>query len=165
MIPREIDTRLYRDALGAFPTGVTVVTTWGPEGTFSGLTVSSFNSVSLDPPLIVWSLSVDSQNLAAFRTCSHYAVNVLAEEQIDLSRRFALNVVDKFAGLEVTQGLGGAPLLPGCCAWFECRNEAQHAGGDHIVFIGRVERFSRADGAPLIFYGGNYRALGPVLGD
>lgn len=165
MIPREIDTRLYRDALGMFPTGVAIVTTWAPDGTYAGLTVSSFNSVSLDPPLIVWSLSLDAQSAAAFRACSHYAVNVLAQDQVDLSRRFALTLADKFAGLSVTQGLGGAPLLAGCCAWFECRNEAQHAGGDHLVLIGHVEHFSRADRPPLVFHGGCYRAIGAVIGD
>lgn len=164
MIPTEIDTRLYRDALGMFPTGVAVLTTWAPDGTYAGLTVSSFNSVSLDPPLIVWSLSLVAQTAAAFRTCSHYAVNVLAEDQVDISCRFALTLTDKFAGLEVTQGLGGAPLLAGCSAWFECRNETQHAGGDHIVMIGHVERFSRTDRSPLVFQGGHYRAIGAVLG-
>lgn len=163
MTSEEFDVRAFRNALGTFGTGVTVVTTWTPDGTYAGLTVSSFNSVSLSPPLILWSLGLDSANLPEFRTCSHYVVNVLAEEQIELSRRFALTQSEKFADLAITQGAGGAPLLPGCCAWFECRNEAQHPGGDHLIFVGRVERFSRSDRRPLLFQGGAYHALGPVL--
>jgi flavin reductase (DIM6/NTAB) family NADH-FMN oxidoreductase RutF len=159
MIPAEIDTRAFRDALGAFPTGVTVVTTLAPDGSFAGLTVSSFNSVSLAPPLIVWSLSLDSPNLAAFRGCGRYVVNVLAQNQDWLSQRFAQANSDKFAGLDFELGLGGVPLLPGCCAWFECRSEARHPGGDHEIFIGLVERFAHAARAPLVFHRGQYRRL------
>lgn len=160
MIPAEIDTRTFRDALGAFPTGVTVLTTLAADGSFAGLTVSSFNSVSLEPPLIVWSLSLNSPNLPAFRRCTRYAVNVLAHDQDWLSQRFAAPNSDKFAGLDFATGLGGVPLLPGCCAWFECRNEARHAGGDHEIFIGLVERFAHAPRAPLVFHRGRYRILG-----
>jgi 3-hydroxy-9,10-secoandrosta-1,3,5(10)-triene-9,17-dione monooxygenase reductase component len=159
MIPRETDTRAFRDALGMFGTGVTVVTTCAPDGSFTGLTVSSFNAVSLDPPLIVWSLSLNSTNIVAFRACRHYVVNVLAQDQAWLSQRFAQSNSDKFYGIEFGLGVGGAPLLAGCCAWFECRNEAHHGGGDHLVFIGLVERFARDDRPPLIFHGGRYRAL------
>ncbi len=154
-----VDTRALRDALGAFATGVTVVTACSPAGEYVGLTVNSFNSVSLEPPLIVWSLSLDSPNLEVFRRASHYAVNVLALDQADLSQLFASSVGNRFAGLEVREGLGSAPLLKGCCAWFECRNEIRHPGGDHLVFIGYVERFSRAPGEPLIYHAGRYRAL------
>lgn len=157
--PSEAPHRALRDALGAFPTGVTVVTALGPDGRPMGLTVSSFNAVSLDPPLIVWSLALGSPNVEAFRAVAHYAVNVLAADQQALSERFAVRNTDKFAGLEVTPGLGGAPLLPGCCAWFECRNEAQHGGGDHLIFIGRIERFRQSPKAPLVFHGGRYCAL------
>lgn len=152
-------SRALRDALGAFATGVTVVTARDAGGRAFGLTVNSFNSVSLDPPLVVWSLSLASPNLPAFRACSHYAVNVLALDQAWLSQRFASREGDKFAGLETADGLGAAPLLPGCCACFECANEAQHAGGDHLLLIGRVERFSRFPKEPLVFQGGRYRAL------
>ena len=163
MIPRETDARAFRDALGMFGTGVTVVTTCASDGSFTGLTVSSFNAVSLDPPLIAWSLSLNSPNITPFRSCKHYAVNVLAEDQAWLSQRFALANSDKFYGLEFGLGLGGVPLLPGCCAWFECRNQARHPGGDHLIFIGLVERFAREERAPLIFHGGRYRALKDLL--
>lgn len=153
------DTRAFRDALGGFATGVTVITTRDDDGRPVGLTVSSFNSVSLDPPLVLWSLSLSSPNLAAFQRCSHYAVNVLAAEQEALSAHFAASGIERFGGMEVQPGLGEAPLLAGCCAWFECRNEARHAGGDHVILVGRVERFTREDRPPLLFHGGRYRRL------
>jgi flavin reductase (DIM6/NTAB) family NADH-FMN oxidoreductase RutF len=151
--------RALRDALGTFATGVTVVTALDPEGRAIGLTVNSFNAVSLEPPLVLWSLSLASPNLEAFRCASHFAVNVLAADQQVLSERFARRTGDKFAGLDWRAGRGGAPLLSGCCAVFECRNETQHAGGDHLIFIGRVEGCSRSDRAPLVFHGGRYRLL------
>ena len=153
-------SRAFRNALGGFATGVTVVTTRTPEGAAIGLTVSSFNSVSLEPPLVLWSLSVDSPNRAAFEACEYYAINVLALEQVDVSQRFASRVDDKFSGLSWTQGLGGVPVLGGCRAWFEVKNVARHAGGDHIIFVGQVERFGEdPQRTPLIFQGGAYRAL------
>lgn len=155
----ETDRRALRDALGAFATGVTVVTTLDPAGRAIGLTVNSFNAVSLDPPLVLWSLSLESPSLAAFRAASHFAVNVLAAHQQAISERFARRNGDKFGGLEWGEGLGGAPLLPGCCACLECRIEAHHPGGDHLIFIGRVERFARASAEPLVFHGGEYRRL------
>lgn len=155
----ERDHRALRDALGTFATGVTVVTALDADGRAVGLTVNSFNTVSLDPPLILWSLSLASPNLEAFRRASHFTVNVLAADQQAVSERFAQRGADKFADLDWRSGLGGAPLLPGCCATLECRNDAQHAGGDHLIFIGRVERFARREAAPLLFHGGRYRAL------
>lgn len=154
-----IDTRGLRNALGMYATGITVITARSPDGQCVGLTANSFNSVSLDPPLIVWSLSLYSPNLAAFQSASHYAVNVLAADQVELSRRFATPGDDKFTGIPVCEGLGGAPLLNGCCAWFECRNETRHPGGDHLVFIGLVERYSREEREPLVYHAGRYRAL------
>lgn len=152
--------RALRDALGAFATGVTVVTALDPDGRAIGLTVNSFNAVSLEPPLILWSLSLASPNLEAFRQASHFAVNVLAADQRAISERFAQRGSDKFADIEWRAGLHGAPLLAGCSAVLECRNEAQHAGGDHLIFIGRIENCSRQDKAPLVFHGGRYRILG-----
>ncbi len=155
----ENDHRALRDALGAFATGVTVVTALDPAGRAIGLTVNSFNTVSLDPPLVLWSLSLVSPNLAAFRAASHFAVNVLAADQQAVSERFAQRNSDKFADIDWRGGLGGAPLLSGCCAILECSSETQHAGGDHLIFIGRIQRHSWQNKAPLVFHGGRYRSL------
>lgn len=150
----------FRGALGRFATGIAVVAATTPAGEAIGLTVSSFNSVSLDPPLILWSLSLDSPNLPAFRCASHYAVNILAAEQREISDRFASRRSDRFVGLPWRSGLGGAPLIEGCCAWFECANEAQYPGGDHLIFVGHVERFAQGEAeSPLIFHSGRYRRL------
>ncbi|MDY0013779.1 MAG: flavin reductase family protein [Rhodocyclaceae bacterium] len=156
------DSRAFRNALGAFATGVTVITTRGAGGEPLGLTVNSFNSVSLDPPLIVWSLSRQVSLLGAFEACEYYAVNVLAEDQQWLSQRFASRQPDRFTGLEMESGLGGVPLLAGCSARFECRNTVRHEGGDHLVFISEVVRFDRSDRLPLVFHGGAYRSLVPA---
>ena len=155
-------SRDLRSTLGSFATGITIVTARAPDGEPVGLTISSFNSVSLEPPLILWSLSGNSPSLEVFRNASHYAVNVLSREQQWLSDRFAARDLDRFAGLALRDGLGGAPLLEGCCAWFECANATQHPGGDHLIFVGRVERFAQGENeSPLIFHNGRYRTLAP----
>lgn len=152
-------TRAFRDALGMFATGIAVVTTRSEAGVPVGLTVNSFNSVSLDPPLIVWSLAKQTVSLPVFENCEYYAVNVLAEDQQALSQLFASRGKDKFAGLELDDGLYGVPMLQGCCARFECRNTTRHDGGDHIVFISEVVRFDQQPREPLIFHAGRYRRL------
>ncbi|MCM8564635.1 flavin reductase family protein [Thauera linaloolentis] len=154
-------SRRFRNALGMFATGITVVTSRTPAGDPIGLTVNSFNSVSLDPPLIVWSLSNDLPSRPLFEGCEYYAINVLAEDQADLSQRFAGRMGEKFAGLEIDDGLGGVPLLKGCCARFVCRNTVRHAGGDHVLFVSEVVGFDRDERAPLLYFGGNYRRLAP----
>lgn len=154
--------RDLRSTLGSFATGITVVTARSPAGEAIGMTISSFNSVSLEPPLILWSLSVNSPSLDAFRRASHYAVNVLSSSQSGISDRFAARAGDRFAGLSLRPGLGDAPLLADCCAWFECANELQYPGGDHVIFVGRVERFAQGENeSPLIFHNGRYRQLAP----
>ena len=149
----------FRRTLGRFATGVTVITARGRDGEPLGMTISSFNSVSLDPPLILWSLSLQSPNLEAFRNASHYAVNVLASGQQALSDRFASRRSDRFADLPRHVGQAGVPLLDACCAWFECSHEAHYAGGDHLIFVGRVEHFAQGEAAPLIFHNGCYARL------
>lgn len=159
----DFDPREFRNALGSFATGITVITARDAQGGLAGLTVNSFASVSLDPPLVLWSLSLYSPSLAIFQNCSHYAINVLAADQTHLSQRFSRPSEDaaggKFAGLEFEVGLGGAPLLRDCCARFECRNETRHPGGDHLIFVGLVEQYRRAERAPLLFHGGRYRTF------
>ncbi|MBP6279090.1 MAG: flavin reductase family protein [Rhodocyclaceae bacterium] len=163
MSPADTTHRSLRQSLGQFATGVTVVTARGLDGRFVGLTVNSFASVSLDPPLILWSLTADSKLLPAFSACTHFAVNVLSADQADISRRFAGARVDKFSGLDLRVGAGDTPLIVGCCASFECRRETQHDGGDHVIFVGHVERHHRNKEAPapLLYYGGHYRNLAP----
>jgi flavin reductase (DIM6/NTAB) family NADH-FMN oxidoreductase RutF len=154
-----VDRRSLRGALGMFATGVTVITTRKPDGSYVGFTANSFSSVSLEPPLVLWSLSLGAPSLPAFEAGSHFAINVLAEDQQDISQRFAATGTDKFAGLEIVPGAGGAPLLPGCCAWFECAHEANHPGGDHRIFIGRVLAYAREERPPLVFQEGRYREI------
>ncbi|WP_018412231.1 flavin reductase family protein [Methyloversatilis thermotolerans] len=154
------DSRAFRDALGLFATGITVVTTRGADGEPVGLTVNSFNSVSLEPPLVLWSLSLGSSSAPPFRTASHYAIHVLSAAQVGLSKQFSGSREQRFKGLQTVEGLGGVPLLEGCLARFECRNDLQYAGGDHLIFVGRVERFERGAGEPLLYFGGAYRAIG-----
>ena len=159
--PREMSCRAFRDALGGFATGVTVLTALAPDGQPVGVTISSFNSVSLQPPLILWSLACSSPRLEAFRRARHYAVNVLAADQEWISDRFASPDPDRFAGVRTIVGIGGVPLLDACAASFECSSEAHYPGGDHVIFLGRVRRFSRNELAePLIFHAGRYRVLG-----
>jgi flavin reductase (DIM6/NTAB) family NADH-FMN oxidoreductase RutF len=153
------DTRDFRRSLGKFATGVTVITTRAADGHPVGFTANSFSSASLDPPLVIWNLARTSANLEHFERCSHYAVNVLSHDQMELSQRFAKSTADKFDAVDFEDGVGGAPLLPGCCAWFECINETRYPGGDHLIFVGRVERFSRAERAPLLYHGGHYGLL------
>jgi len=159
-----LDERDFRNALGAFPTGVAVVTTRAASGAFIGLTVNSFSSLSLDPPLVLWSLNVDSPSLAAFDRAPYFAVNILADDQVDISKRFGASRPNKFTRLEVHAGIGGVPLLAGCAAHLECRTYARHNGGDHMLFIGHVERvaFDQTK-RPLVFYGGKYLTTGTSI--
>ena len=159
VIPGEDFSRRFRNALGMFATGITVVSTRTPAGAPIGLTVNSFNSVSLDPPLIVWSLAKELPSRDLFEGCEYYAINVLAEDQTELSQRFASRAGARFAGLEIDEGAGGVPLLRGCCARFVCRNSVRHEGGDPLVFISEVLSFDYAERAPLLYFGGAYRRL------
>ncbi len=148
--------KALRTALGTFTTGVTVVTTKAADGKRHGLTANSFSSVSLEPPLVLWSQSLKAPSHPVFFEAEHYAINILSEDQVDISVRFSRGGEDKFAGLDVSSGIGEAPLLPGCAARFECRALHRYDGGDHTIFVGLVERFERFDRRPLIFGGGQY---------
>lgn len=153
------DPRQFRQALGAFTTGVTIVTTRGPDGQDYGMTANSFNSVSIDPPMVLWSLNKDSSSAHAFTGSEHFAVHILATDQEDLSNRFAKRGTDKFAGLTTARGPADIPLLEGCSARFQCRTTYQYEGGDHIILVGEVLEFDRFDSSPLVFHGGGYRRL------
>lgn len=155
------DPRALRTALGAFATGITIVTTRDPQGRDWGLTVNSFNSVSLDPALVLWSLGKHNEaTLTAFREAGHFAVHVLSAEQEALSNLFASPNADRFAGQALSRGAGDVPLLPDCLAVFQCKTTAIHPGGDHDIFIGEVLAFASNEGAPLLYHGGRYARLG-----
>ncbi|MBX7484164.1 flavin reductase family protein [Qipengyuania qiaonensis] len=150
------DPQSFRDALGSFVTGVTIVTARDAEGRPFGLTANSFNSVSLDPPMVLWSLSLQSGTLPVFRDARNWAVHVLAADQQSMSDRFARPGEDKFAGLEVDDGPEGAPLIEGYAARFGCRARFEYEGGDHAIFLGEVVDFDRREAEPLIYHGGSY---------
>jgi flavin reductase (DIM6/NTAB) family NADH-FMN oxidoreductase RutF len=155
--PPSFSSQEFRAALGMFATGVTIVTARTADGQVIGLTANSFNSVSLDPPLVLWSLAQAAASLASFRAGSHYAINVLAKDQKALAERFALKGADRWSGVEFADGMGGAPLLSGAAATFECFNRSRYEEGDHVIFVGEVERCSWRTGAsPLLFHGGRY---------
>lgn len=152
-----------RSALGRFATGVTIVGCADADGQHVGLTANSFNALSLEPPLVLWSLRRSSPSREAFDAARHFAINVLAEDQVELSRRFASSVGDKFAAGIWSSGLGGAPVLTGATAVLECELDRAQDAGDHRLYIGRVLRMTQATLPPLVFHGGHYHLLGEVL--
>lgn len=158
-----MDPRHFRNALGRFTTGVTIVTCLDAAGQPVGLTANSFNSLSLDPPLLLWSLRSASPSMGAFKAAPRFAVNVLAEAQVELSRRFASRSEDRFADLAWAQGEHGSPVLAGCAAVFECETLTHQVAGDHRLFIGRVLACTESPLPPLLFQAGHYRLLGEVL--
>ncbi len=156
-----IDQNAFRDALGTFVTGVTIVTTYDANGAPTGLTANSFNSVSLDPPMVLWSLSLGSRNLPVFREAQAWAVHILAADQQDLSNRFASRGADKFDGLDCRNGPEGAPRIENCAARFGCTAKFEYEGGDHAIFLGEVVDFERTAAEPLIYHGGRYGRVMP----
>ena len=153
----------FRTALGMFATGVTIVTARTAEGELIGLTANSFNSVSLNPPLVLWSLARAAASLPAFSTGSHYAINVLGADQKNLAKRFAAKNVNRFSDVKFVEGVGGAPLLAGAAATFECFNRSRYEEGDHVIFVGEVERCThRAGASPLLFHGGKFYTEHPL---
>jgi flavin reductase (DIM6/NTAB) family NADH-FMN oxidoreductase RutF len=161
--PPSFSPREFRAALGAFATGVTIVTARTPAGELVGFTANSFNSVSLDPPLVLWSLSRQARSMAALSTGSHYAINVLAADQRALAEVFASKGSDRWSGVDYQVGLAGAPLLAGAMATFECFNRSRYDEGDHVIFVGEVERCAhRADASPLLYHGGKFYSEHPL---
>lgn len=153
----------FRRALGCFATGVTVVTMVDHDGRRIGITANSFSSVSMDPPLILWSLARSSPNARAFADCRHFAINILAGDQDAICTRFAQPAADKFATVDITAGAHDVPLITGAAAHLECDVEAVHPGGDHLILVGRVQRFRWHDAAPLVFCKGVLRPFDTVL--
>ena len=152
-----------RAALGGFATGVTIVTCRDASGAPVGLTVNSFNALSLEPPMVLWSLRLASPSLAAFDAASHFAINVLSEAQVDLSRRFASTVPAKFDEGLWGQGVCDVPLLAGCAASFECELASHQVAGDHRLYLGRVVAVASQAVPPLVYHSGRYHLLGEIL--
>lgn len=150
------DSKQLRQVLGAFPTGVTVVTTIDAAGNAYGVTANSFSSVSLDPPLVLWSQSTTSSSHAAFRDAERFVVNIMADDQVQVANQFAKSGVDKFKDIPTHAGLGGVPVIDGTAANLECLKVAAYPGGDHTIFIGLIERFKRSDRGSLAFAQGKY---------
>ena len=161
--PPTFSAQEFRAALGMFATGVTIVTARTAHDQVIGLTANSFNSVSLTPPLVLWSLSRAAASMSVFATGSHYAINVLAADQKALAERFASRGGDRWGGVTFDTGAGGAPLLHGAAATFECFNRSRYEEGDHVIFVGEVERCNFRPGAsPLLFHGGRYYTEHPL---
>ncbi len=153
--------RDFRDALGQFATGVTIITARSEQGLPIGITVSSFNSLSLTPPLVLWSLGSAASTLTAFQQCSHYAVHVLSATQMPLAELFARRGADRFAQTEFHNSAHGVPLLPDCMATFECSNLKHFTEGDHEIFVGKVEHCEHhGHRTPLLYHGGQMHTRG-----
>lgn len=158
IVPQEFDPRDLRNAFSQFATGVTVVTTVTPDGERIGVTANSFTSLSMDPPLVLWCPGRHLKSLPAFEQATHFAINVLASDQHHLSGKFARGSSDKFDGVAVREGVAGIPVLEGTLATFECRTVARHEAGDHVIYVGEVQRYAHAAADPLVFHGGSYHA-------
>lgn len=152
------DAAFFRRALGHFATGVTVVTAENAEGEPLGMTVNSFNSVSLDPPLVLWSLSGTSTSFEAFQKCGSYVVHVLSAGQLELAQRFARgNTHERYVGMRVGRAPGGTLMLnEPCAAWFECRNSRRYPEGDHVIMVGHVQNCDHTGAQPLVFHAGRF---------
>ncbi len=157
---RDFDSAHFRHALSQFATGVTVITTRLADGSFRGLTASSFNSVSLEPPLVLWSLGASANSLPIFSGNSHYVINVLSEGQRELAMRFSRRTENPFAGVEYELSRTGLPILKGVAAWFECHNRSRYPEGDHVIFVGEVEECAVHPQPALLFHGGQFGSTG-----
>ena len=166
--PPDFDSAMFRSVLGQFATGVTIITTRAANGDLVGITASSFNSVSLSPPLVLWSLATQSGSMPVFQANSHYVINVLAAAQVNLCLRFAKTKGDRFEGVSYRLTDSGIPILDGALAWFECHNRSRYVEGDHIIFVGEVERCALNEGStqndPLVFHGGRFHTVDGIDG-
>jgi flavin reductase (DIM6/NTAB) family NADH-FMN oxidoreductase RutF len=156
----DLEPKTLRGVLGSYPTGVAIVATRTRDGRAVGLTINSFASLSLDPPLVLWSLVNRSPSLAAFRDCAHFTINVLASGHEALARRFAsATVPDKFADAPLLEVPEGIPAIDGAVATLVCANDQQNHAGDHLLLFGRVLRVASTPGTPLVFHAGRFTAL------
>jgi flavin reductase (DIM6/NTAB) family NADH-FMN oxidoreductase RutF len=157
------DKRDLRKALGSFGTGVTVVTSGNSQSRWVGVTANSFSSVSLEPPIVLWSLVSTSPNLEVFDQTERFVINVLALEQVELSKQFSKPLTDKFAGVDCVEGLGGVPVIQNCVATFECKTVQRTLVGDHVLFLGQVENYVYEGKTPLLFCQGQYVQVAEAL--
>jgi flavin reductase (DIM6/NTAB) family NADH-FMN oxidoreductase RutF len=155
-----IDANELRRVLGHFPTGVSVITTQDKLGAPHGLTVNALTSVSLAPPLLLICIDKKSDTYPCFEESRVFTVNILADDQEPLSRKFAVSGGDKFESVSYRVGANGAPILDGALAYLECRVTAAYDGGDHTIYVGAIERAETGSGRPLLFYRGSYFTLG-----
>ena len=157
------DARNFRQALGCFATGITVVTSVGLDGEYLGFTANSFNSVSLDPPLVLFSLDRGAYSLKAFEAAGVFAINILREDQQAVSIAFARALANKWDGVRTETWQTGSPILVDALASFDCETTSMHDGGDHVIFVGRVLRLrAGVDGRPLLYFRGAYRQINEV---
>jgi flavin reductase (DIM6/NTAB) family NADH-FMN oxidoreductase RutF len=163
-VPLTVDASRFRRALGSFPTGVCLVTTVGPDGKREGMTINSFASVSLTPPLVLWSIRDDTRSAEAFLSSRSYVISILASDQKELAWHFAKPAPDKFAMFEdaFTVGIGGSPKLHHSAATFECASFSRYQEGDHTILVGRVDAFSSSDATPLLFHSGQMGSVWEV---
>lgn len=155
----DIDPDQLRRALGTYPTGVAIVTATAEDGRPVAMTINSFTSVSLDPPLVLWSVDRGQPLFAAFSRVDHYAVHILRHDQGELAHHFANDTGDRFRTIETRAGIAGLPILSDYCALFQCAVEARHKGGDHLILIGRVLQIELTPAQPLVYHAGDYRLL------
>ncbi|MBL4783284.1 MAG: flavin reductase family protein [Porticoccaceae bacterium] len=154
-----LDAREFRDSLGAFATGITVVTATSADGKKVGCTANSFSSVSLDPPLVLWSIAKNANSFDAFNEAKDFAIHILHEGQEDISRLFSTKEADKFGQADHSEGRASVPVLNDYSVRFECSTEYLYEGGDHIIIVGRVHEMDNADKEPLGFYKGQYAKI------
>jgi len=160
--PPAFDMHHFRNALSQFATGVTVITTRLDDGKFLGLTASSFNSLSLDPPLVLWSLAQGANSLPVFTDNSHYVINILGANQVGLAEQFSRRSTNRFAGVDYTLSRTGQPVLKGVSAWFECHNRSRYPEGDHVIFVGEVEYCEISPQEALVFHNGSFVRTAPL---
>ncbi|MEP5155364.1 flavin reductase family protein [Planktotalea sp.] len=159
----KIDPRALRDVLGCFATGVAVVTSVGDEGKPVGMTINSFSSVSLDPPLVLWSIGLETPSRSAYAAHPSFAINIMCAQSKELSLHFARPSEDKFAGIDWRPGIDGVPVLDAALATFECTVEDRIVSGDHEIFIGRVMSMGQREADPLLFHRGKFAHLGELV--
>ncbi len=154
-----IEKRPFRDALGQFATGVTLITTVDAEQNPVGMTANSFSSLSLEPPLVLWSIAKSSSNYPVFAEANHFAIHILEKSQTEIAQQFARKDIDRFEGIEIEKGIRDTPVLTRFLSRFECATECRYDGGDHLILVGRVQKLDTQAGAPLIFFGGKFAQL------